>query len=358
MKSFIFLLSLVGLLTLSHSLFFVPSQPQTNQAGQCPSGIPRDGLFQNCALQHWKVGHLALNDDLTADTTIDFGPDFTKKPIGVDFNLNANVNSSGCSLEMSGTGVVFQPLTNLRYAQYRMFGCAKSMGNSRCKMVVKDSFNRIVDSLEVRGRQCAEPMSAKCVECADGITNITMRYLGDRPTDIIVRIPGQTDQSKWRVLMNIIQNDEFTISPLDFPLDKSLGTLFPDSLEFVTVAFNDLTDVFNFNCSSFTALPGQVFGDRRQFIVVSAFADGEEFCAVNRVTLPKCECKEENNDDICMQSDRGFVAQPNDLYYLALESEECGCAFDNICFEQVGGPLGYFGVDWILGVNLTQADFQ
>jgi len=395
------LLVLALVLAVAHAgVIFPEDAPQANQAGQCPSGYPNDGLFTQCALASgsgsssasgWRVGSINGDWNLTRANSalITFPADFTSFPVGFD-QSNDNSTSGGCSLRMPGYSAVFQVLTNLKYAHYQINACAKPLGQSRCKVVIMDTHNRIVDQIDfndetaltcpTQGNNTNSDVTDCQNTCTDAWSNATFRYWGDQPSDIIVRRLGDTDMANWRTFPGLVAGDSFSITSSDFaaalPPNNNTGggdnsssggnstgsgssDVLPAQLEFVSGKDGRFIDVISTDCSNGGSLfPGQYFGDNSQFLVEKAENSVGSLCAVSDFPGAKtCACEDENRKEICLVS-KGFVALPEEEYMVGLSSEECSCAFDNICLSQVGGIRGYFGSPWLLARQQQQQPAQ
>lgn len=325
--------------------------------GECASGLPRDGRFAKCALGDWKVGSTRLFKAINS-SDISFSSDF-EKGWKEDFN---NDSLSSCSASIPGNAVLYQRLTDdILYAHYRLRACARVLGNTPCSVVVKTARNEIYDKLEFLPdtdlKSCSAisrgPTARDCISsCSGAVQSITLRYEGWLPARISAR-SAQLGIDDFVFVNEFVRGDEYSVNVtlLAQFFNMSIDAI-PD-VELLTVYGNNETviDAISFNCSTLSAIPGQRLGDKKQFLVVSLSASEGDFCSWSDLANRHNQCSCDNSDsarEVCMFSDKGFVADPAEQFYIGLESESCGCSFDNVCLEQLNGPEGYFGLDWIL----------
>lgn len=326
--------------------------------GECASGLPRDGRFAKCGLGDWKVGSTRLFKAVNT-SDISFGDDFAKG-WKEDFSSSDN-SSSSCSASIPGNAVLYQRLTDdILYAHYRLRACARVLGNTPCAVVVKSARNEIYDKLEFRPDSdlgCSAPSrgprSPDCISsCNSVIESITVRYEGLLPGRVSVRCQ-QLGVEDWILVGDFARGDEVSVNLDNISAWFNSSVAFLPDVEVQTIYGNNVTviDAVSLNCSTLSAYPGQRLGDKGQFFIISLSASEGDFCSwsdlANRHTDCTCD-KSASAREICMFSDKGFVADPAEQFYIGLESESCGCSFDNICLEQVNGYEGYFGLDWIL----------
>jgi len=365
------------ILAVAHATVIFPEDAAlTLQNGQCPSGYPFDGLFSSCAISDsdnrgWRIGAIQGDWNLNrADSSlITFPEDFVNLPVGF---VRGDNETDGCSIRLPGDSAVFQVMTNLKYAHYRMHGCAKPLGASRCKMVITDQHNRIVDALDFSDSTVLSCPSSNDTEvpvecqstCNDAWSSASFKWWGEAPSDVIVRRLGDTDESNWKTFPNLSAGDRFTIAASDFAAlpsndNSSVGgnmtaDVLPAELEFVSNGGRWI-DVVSTECSNGSSLfPGQYFGDYSQYLMEKAENVNGPLCAVADFPGSKqCACEDDTRKEICLQS-KGFVALPDETYTIGLVSEECGCAFDTVCLSQIGGYAGYFGSPWLLARRAGQ----
>lgn len=371
-----FLLAFVALIAVSHAIVLLPEDlPQRNQMGQCRSGLPWDGTFESGALgspsepNSWRVG--ALRSGKTIDpSAVTFESGFTRFPAFFDIPQQQGAPStSQFSLRIRSEGVIFQFLHNIAYAHYRLSACARVHGDIPCRVEIRNNANEIMDYLDFLPdknvtESCVSspeaPVPKRCVaHCAEGqsLTALTVRYSGSYPAMLLLRVPGQEEQSGGMII-DLMPGQEFNITADMFAgmemgnsTENSTSTTLPEFIEFVENpdSANQLIDVFSTNCSSLSALPGNRFGDKRHFVVTRAWdGNNDPICPISKLASSQtCACETDVVEERCLLSDKGFVATPDAEYYIGLISQGCSCSFDNVCLDSVNGEEGYFGLDWL-----------
>lgn len=328
----------------------------SNVAGECAWGLPRDGRFQKCGLGSWKIGR-AHGWNTLKESDLTFDDDFDSK-----WPEDALDNTTTCSVTMPGNGVLYQRLTDdVLFAHYRLRACAKVMGSTPCSVVIKNARNEIFDKLDFLpdatlkcdSGSSSNGNSPNCIRsCAadSGIQSITVKYVGLLPAHISIRAP-EFNLLGWIDAGSFMPGDVQTFDRRNLTawFNASVDT-FPDIELLTRVGDLNVVDAVSFNCSALSLYPGRRLGDARQFIVEALVAKEGRFCSWSSdiAKSSSCACKNDKAKEVCLVSDKGFIADPAEQFYIGLLSDSCSCSFDNICLEQVNGEEGYFGLDWIL----------
>jgi len=375
---------LATLVACSAALVILPEDfAQLNQNGQCASGLPRDGLFESGMLgsdpTSWRVG--AWRSGKSVDPSgIKFQSGFTSIPQFFDLPLQSGSSSAPAnmfSVRVPASGILFQYMPNLAYAHYRVKACARVHGESPCRIEIRNEANEIADFIEFAPQKnlsatCSSSNDQKqlaCVaKCAESTSykRMSIRYTGSYPTTVVLALPGQEDSG---MMIDLAPGQEFNVTADLFSSaaggnstsnssSSGASDTLPEYFEIIESpgTKQEFHDVFSTNCSYPTALPGMRFGDKRNYVLASAWdANDEPLCGVSDIAdkHDTCACESDTVDEQCWLSDKGFVAESNHEYYIGLVSRDCSCSFDNVCLDLVDGDEGFFGLDWLRVHNAT-----
>jgi len=376
---------IASLVVCASAIVILPEDfPQLNAAGQCPSGLPVDGTFESGSLgdgsqpNSWRVGAWRSGKSVSP-ADIMFQTGFTNFPSFFDIPSQSTQQPSGSgssqfSVRVPSNGILFQYMNNIAYAHYRLRACARVHGETPCRIEVRNNGNEVVDYIDFLPEKnitssCASSSSSQQQDCVKTCTAdstysaATIRYTGNYPVTILLRLPGDESGSSG-MMLQLSPGDEFNVTSDLFAnqgnsssSSNATGNSLPQFIEFVEWPGQprELIDVFSANCSALTALPGMRFGDKRHFVVVRAWdQDQAPLCSVSEIgQRDQCACESESVQERCLLSDKGFVALPDYEYYIGLVSKDCSCSFDNVCLDWVNGDEGYFGLDWLLVRNST-----
>lgn len=259
-----------------------------------------------------------------------------------------------CAIRVPAGGIVYQPLERHHYAHYTMTACAKVHGSSPCRVEVRDWADRLMDWIEFApaNRSCVETSfgARECLRWDNTITynRVAIRYEGKTPTTIRVRTLQGFNDASSELSFDVEPGQEFNISATDFDA-TAVDAPLPDRL--IMIAGSETTreyiDILTLSGPS-TIAPGQYFGDESRYLMANAWSKDQYICPVSEgADLQTCACEEADVAQSCSVSQKGFVALPDQQYYIGLVSGECSCQFDSICLQQAGNEEGYFGLPWL-----------